>query len=248
MSYSLGDGVPAFTLPTATGDAVTVDPTSSVATVVVFTSNHCPYALAWHDRLQVLARDYAARRVSVVQINSNDEEIKPAGSTAHSAERVENGDFAGPYLRDADQGVAAAFGAQRTPEVSVIDASGTVVYHGAPDADFEDESQSAAYLRNALDDVLEHRPVERAITPAVGCTIKWGGTRAADSRLAAGLTCPRLWSNSASGRGARRTSAQHRCSARLCVSSGTPTIPSVCAGWRPKRALRLSALWARRRS
>lgn len=183
MSYSLGDRVPAFTLPTATGDVVTVDPTSSAATVVVFTSNHCPYALAWHDRLQVLARDYAAPRVSVIQINSNDEQIKPADATARSAERVENGDFAGPYLRDADQGVAAAFGAERTPEVYVIDTSGTVVYHGAPDADFDDDSRSAAYVRNALDDLLESRPIELAETPAVGCTIKWG---AAHTQLAFG--------------------------------------------------------------
>ena len=27
-------------------------------TVVVFTCNHCPYALAWHDRLMQVARDY----------------------------------------------------------------------------------------------------------------------------------------------------------------------------------------------
>jgi peroxiredoxin len=178
MSYSLGDHVPTFTLPTANGDELTVSPTYSVATVVVFTSNHCPYALAWHDRLQVLARDYVAHGVSVVQINSNDEEIKPADSTARSAERVANGEFAGPYLRDADQAVAAAFGAERTPEVYVIDASGTVVYHGAPDADYDDDSRSAAYVRNALDDLLEGNPVELPETPAVGCTIKWGAARA----------------------------------------------------------------------
>src|ERR1700742_3159292 len=33
------------------------------ATVVVFTCNHCPYALAWHDRLLAVARDYADRDV-----------------------------------------------------------------------------------------------------------------------------------------------------------------------------------------
>ena len=49
------------------------------ATVVVFTCNHCPYALAWHERIADAARDYADRGVRFLAINSNDAEPLPEG-------------------------------------------------------------------------------------------------------------------------------------------------------------------------
>ena len=77
--------------------------------------------------------------------------------------RVEAGEFASPYLFDESQEVARAWGAQKTPDVFVTDASG-VVYRGAPDADHGDPSLNAAWLREALEDVLAGRPVARPET------------------------------------------------------------------------------------
>ena len=184
MSYKVGDTVPGFTLPRAEGGELAVDPGASAATVVVFTANHCPYALAWHGRLDAVARDYAARGVSLVQVNANDEQRYPADSTAASAERVARGEFSGPYLRDLTQEVARAWGARKTPDVYVVDREGTLVYHGAPDADHGDEGANASYLREALDDVLAGRPVARAETTPVGCSVKWA------SGTPIGLTAP----------------------------------------------------------
>ena len=134
---SVGDTAPTFTLPDARGGDVTLDPSSAPATVVVFTANGCPYALAWHDRIQQVARDYAGRQVAVVQVVSNDETGHPEDSLASMRLRVENGEIAGPYLRDADQEAVAAYGATATPEVFVLDRPGVVRYHGAPDADHD---------------------------------------------------------------------------------------------------------------
>lgn len=173
MGYQVGDSVATFTLPRVDGGEVTVDPSTATATVVVFTANHCPYALAWHDRIQQVAREYAGRGVQVIQINPNNQVTHPGDSTAASAERVAAGHFAGPYLRDEPQVLTRAWGAQRTPDIFVVNATGTLVYRGAPDADYEDESQGASYLRAALDDVLAGRPVARPETSPRGCTIKW---------------------------------------------------------------------------
>jgi hypothetical protein len=173
MPYAIGDAVEGFTLPRAEGGEYPLDPGGADATVVVFTANHCPYALAWHDRIEAVGRDYAGRGVTLVQVNANDEVRYPGDSTAASAARVAAGDFAGPYLRDLTQDVARAWGAQKTPDVYVIDGTGTLVYRGAPDADHGDESQAAGYLRAALDDVLAGRPVQRPETPPVGCSLKW---------------------------------------------------------------------------
>jgi hypothetical protein len=162
----------AFTLPDTAGNDVSLHEDGARAAVVVFTCNHCPYALAWHDRIQQVARDYADRGVRVLQINANDSVKYPRDSLEAMRARVEAGEFAGPYLHDADQSVATAWGAKTTPDVFVTDASG-VVYRGAPDADHGDPSLNAAWLRDALEDVLAGRTVARAETKPVGCSIKW---------------------------------------------------------------------------
>src|SRR3954468_25002266 len=107
----VGDLAPCLVLTDVHGETVTVDPAQSRATVVVFTSNGCPYALAWHDRIQEVARDYAARGVLLVQVVSNDAEQQPLDSVESMAARVERGEVAGPFLRDEDQSAARRFGA-----------------------------------------------------------------------------------------------------------------------------------------
>ena len=162
----------AFTLPDTSGTPVALHEDGAAAAVVVFTCNHCPYALAWHDRLQDVARDYADRGVRFLQINANNAEKYPRDSVEAMRARVDSGEFAGPYLIDESQEVAKAWGATVTPDVFVTDATG-VVYRGAPDADYDDPSLNAAWLRAALDDVLAGRPVAKAETKPVGCSIKW---------------------------------------------------------------------------
>lgn len=174
MSLATGDPIPAFDLPDTAG--VRHDSTDPApATVVVFTCNHCPYALAWHDRTAQVARDLAGRGVRVLAINSNDAERYPRDSCTAMQERVaaDPGAWPMPYLHDGDQSVAHAFGAQTTPDVFVFDDAGRLAYRGAPDADYDDPAQDAAWLRAALDDVLAGRPVATPRTEPVGCSIKW---------------------------------------------------------------------------
>jgi hypothetical protein len=89
------------------------------------------------------------------------------------AQFVREQDWPIPYAYDASQDVARALGAERTPEVFVLDSEQRLAYHGAPDSNHEDPSQNAAWLRAALDAVLDGQAVERAETPARGCTVKW---------------------------------------------------------------------------
>ncbi len=169
---AIGDHAPTFALADTEGS--TYEPGDAPATVVVFTCNHCPYALAWHDRIVALARDYADRGVKVLAINPNDAERYPRDSPQAMRARIERGDFDGvPYLRDESQQVARAYGAKTTPDVFVLDADGVLRYRGAPDADHDDPAQNAAYVRDALDAVLAGREPDLAQTPPVGCSIKW---------------------------------------------------------------------------
>jgi peroxiredoxin len=173
MTFAIGDPAPAFTLPDTEGTPTALYDGTAPATVVVFTCNHCPYALAWHDRLSAVTLDYAERGVRVLQVNPNDADRYPRDSPQAMAERVARGEFAGPYLHDATQDAARRWGAQTTPDVYVLDASGRLAYRGAPDADQGDPALAAAWLREALEDVLAGRAVARPQTPPRGCSIKW---------------------------------------------------------------------------
>jgi peroxiredoxin len=172
MTAAIGEPAPTFSLPDTEG--ATHTPGAAPATVVVFTCNHCPYALAWHDRIVELAHDYAQRGVRVLAINPNDATRYPRDSIEAMRARVQRGEFDGvPYLRDESQEVARAYDAKTTPDVFVLDGAGLLRYRGAPDADYEDPSQHAAFLRDALDAILDGHDPELAQTPPVGCSIKW---------------------------------------------------------------------------
>jgi peroxiredoxin len=171
---ALGERAPDFELPATDGERHTLAAEGAPATVVYWTCNHCPYALAWHDRLHAVARDYSDRGVRFLAISSNDSEHYPADSFEAMAERVDReGDWPHPYLYDETQEIARKWGAERTPHVYVLDSDLRLRYRGAPDADYDDPSQGAAWLRDALDAVLAGREPDLAETAPEGCTIKW---------------------------------------------------------------------------
>ena len=171
MTVEIGDPAPGFSLPDTSGERWSTD--GSPATVVVFTCNHCPYALAWHERIADAARDYADRGVRFLAINANDAERFPRDSYDAMRQRVEREEWPMPYLHDASQEVARAYGAKTTPDVFVLDGDGHLRYRGAPDSDYDDPGQRAAWLREAVDAVLAGRAPEPAETRPVGCSIKW---------------------------------------------------------------------------
>jgi peroxiredoxin len=164
----IGDRAPEFTLPDTSGEEHSLRGPA----VVVFTCNHCPYALAWHDRIASAARDYP--NVAFFAINPNDAERYPRDSLDAMRERVErDGDWPMPYLRDETQEVARAYGAKTTPDLFVLDADGVLRYRGAPDPDHDDPSLNAGWLREALDQMLAGEEVARPETDPVGCSVKW---------------------------------------------------------------------------
>jgi peroxiredoxin len=173
MSIGIGETAPDFTLPDTDGNELSLADGAPV-TVVVFTCNHCPYALAWHDRILDTARDYAERGVRFLLVNPNDAERYPRDSFDAMKERVAgDGGWPAPYLRDESQEVARAYGALTTPDLFVVDGEGRLRYRGAPDADHGEPSLGAAWLREALDAVLSGEDPARSETQPVGCSVKW---------------------------------------------------------------------------
>jgi peroxiredoxin len=164
-----GATAPPFDLPGVDGAHHALADFEGMPVAVVFSCVHCPYVVAWEERLNAIARDYAGR-AGLVAVNSNHH----AGDTFEAMEeRSRERGFVFPFLRDESQDVARAYGASRTPEVFLFDASGRLAYHGAPDSDYTDPDGAEPWLREALDAVLAGERPPVAETPPVGCTVKW---------------------------------------------------------------------------
>ena len=169
---SLGDQAPPFSLPGVDGADHSPDDWAGQPVAVVFSCVHCPYVIAWEDRLNAIARDYDGR-AGLVAVNSNGAYLGD-GPDEMKARSDEKG-FAFPFVRDASQEVAQAYGAARTPEVFLFDAERRLVYHGAPDSDYENEADADPWLRDALDAVLAGEGPDPAETAPVGCSVKYAG-------------------------------------------------------------------------
>jgi peroxiredoxin len=165
----LGDSAPTFELPGVDGRTHSLDDYDGMPVAVVFSCVHCPYVVAWEDRINDIARDYEGR-AALVAINSNHH--SGDGIESMTARAQEKG-FVFPFLRDESQEVADAYQPARTPEVFLFDTDRRLVYHGAPDSNHQDAARAEPYLREALDSVLAGETPAAQETPAVGCTIKW---------------------------------------------------------------------------
>jgi peroxiredoxin len=168
---AIGAAAPDFTLPAAsggTGDVALRELVGkSKGVVLLFVSVHCPYSNDYNSRMEALAKEYAAKGIAVIGINSNFNE-KPDQVAEHAKKKS----LSFPILKDAGNKIADLYGANRTPEAFLIDSKGNVVYHGRIDESREEGEARSHDLKNALNALLSGKSVPVAETKAFGCTIK----------------------------------------------------------------------------
>lgn len=171
---SASETAPPFDLPGVDGrNHSLAEYADAPVLVLVQSCNHCPYVLAWEGRIEALQREYGARGVRIVAVNSNDAMVYPADSFEKMVEHAREAGYSFDYLYDESQEVARALGSQRTPEAFVFDADRRLVYHGAVDDHREEEDVTTHYLRDAIEASLAGESPAITDTPPVGCTVKW---------------------------------------------------------------------------
>ncbi|MBU1101583.1 MAG: thioredoxin family protein [Bacteroidetes bacterium] len=170
---NLGSHAPNFDLPGIDGEKYSYDSFfEKEAFVIIFSCNHCPYVIAYEDRMIEIQQDYPS--IQLLVINSNDSSVYPEDSFERMIQRAREKKFNFPYLRDEDQSAAKNFGATHTPEIFLIDKTKKLVFHGKIDDNWQEPGNAKEkYLRNALDELLAGKPVSVPETFTIGCTIKW---------------------------------------------------------------------------
>lgn len=122
----IGDEAPDFKLKNTDGTFITLnDLVSNRGVMLYFTSNDCPQALAYEDRLIELVRKLAPLGWKVLAINGSTLADGPDESMEGMIKRAEDKTYEFPYLRDSLQAVARAYGNAYVPQAFLLKSTGT---------------------------------------------------------------------------------------------------------------------------
>lgn len=145
--------------------------------IVIFTCNHCPFSVAYEDRIIALHKEFASKGYPVVAINPNDSKEVPEDSFKNMIRRAKEKQFPFVYLHDATQQTARTYGAVRTPHVYLLSKNNNqyrVEYIGAIDNNsHEPELVTEKYVEKAIEEILAGNEISVKSTKAIGCSIKW---------------------------------------------------------------------------
>ena len=170
-----GDPAPDFSLPDAHGQFHNLsDYLGPKGALVAFLCNHCPYVIAIAARLAADAATLMDEGIGVIAINSNDFAAYPTDAPENMPAFAARHGFRFPYLVDADQTVARAYGAVCTPDFFGLNGNGQVQYRGRlDDARMSDAAGRTPELLNAMRQIARTGVGPRDQTPSMGCSIKW---------------------------------------------------------------------------
>lgn len=177
--YKVGDKAANFSLKNTVNDKTVslTDYSKEKGVIVVFTCNHCPFAVKYESRIMALDKKYAKKGFPVVAISPNDPSIVADDTPDKMKALAKKKGYSFPYLFDETQETAKTYGATKTPHVYLLVREGSdfvVKYIGAIDDNADEEKDvKEKYVESAIENILAGKPVSPETTKAIGCGIKW---------------------------------------------------------------------------
>jgi peroxiredoxin len=171
----IGTKAPDFNLPDVDGEIISLRSLAAgkTAVVVIFTCNHCPYSIAYTERLKKIQSQYLSKGVVLVGINPDSEDKHPEDTLEDMKKYAVERNLNFHYLRDKTGETAMDYDAKVIPEAFLVDASGTIRYSGRIDDCWQSAKRVKRHdLKEALEDILHERDVAVKTTPPIGCAIK----------------------------------------------------------------------------
>lgn len=177
QGYQVGDNAMNFKLQNIDDKMVALsDYESEKGVVVIFTCNHCPYSVAYEDRIIALDKKYKELGYPVIAINPNDPISYPEDSFENMKIRAKEKGFTFPYIFDKDQKIFPVYGAKKTPHVYLLEKKENdfyVAYIGAIDDHSKDaDAVEETFLADAIDALIAGERPDPSETKAIGCSIK----------------------------------------------------------------------------
>ena len=173
----IGSGMPGmnYKLKDISGNTTTLaDVKGNKGTLVIFSCNTCPWVIRWEDRYVSIADKYTPKGIGVIAVNSNAGRFDGDDSLEKMVKHAKKNDYNFPYAQDPRSQLASKFGATKTPHIYLFDNNDLLVYMGAIDDNARDaRSVDEPYLANAIDQLIAGNPIEKPISKAIGCGIKF---------------------------------------------------------------------------
>lgn len=151
--------------------------------LVIFSCNTCPFVVGtgdkegWEGRYNEIADLCNSYKVGSVLVNSNEAKRPTGGDNMEDMKaRADQMNYKMTYALDYDSKLANAFGARTTPHVFLFDKDLKLIYSGKIDDNVDSkDAVKENYLRDALTNHINGKPIKPDNTPAMGCSIKREG-------------------------------------------------------------------------
>lgn len=177
---AIGDDVPDFSLPAATGNPVSLAAHKGKYIVLEWTNRDCPFVQRQYvgGHMQKLQAEVAAQGVVWLTITSSAKGREGYVTAEQAAAWVrEKQSACTAYLLDSDGKVARLFGARSTPHLFIISPAGKLLYSGAIDsiasADPADLAKAKNYVRLGLQEAMAGKPLTHPTSRPYGCGLKY---------------------------------------------------------------------------
>jgi AhpC/TSA family protein len=149
------------------------DAMSKNGLLVMFTCNTCPVVHSYKSRTIEVCKYAQDKQIGVILLNSNEAYRNDGDSFNDMKDYAKDQSYNWAYALDNNSAMADAFGATRTPECFLFNASGKLVYHGAIDNNPNAPGEvTRKHLVVAMDEMLTGKDVSVKTTRSIGCSIK----------------------------------------------------------------------------
>jgi len=170
----IGEPAPDFSLLDSEGTKHTLSGFKDKLVVLEWVNQQCPFSVAAVPVMKDLQKKYHDKGIVWLGIEST--HWRTPEENAHY---IKEKSLGFPILMDNDGRVGRLYGAKVTPHIFIIN-KGTLVYAGALQAESKGEQkpeQKDAVVRNYVDEalqaLLDNKPVPLAETTPRGCTVKY---------------------------------------------------------------------------
>jgi hypothetical protein len=176
----IGQPAPDFSALDSKGGSRRLSEYRGKTVVLEWTNADCPYTRKHYSSgnmqgLQKLAQENGVIWLSVISSAPGKQGfVDGPGADALTRTR---GAAPSAVLLDPKGSVGRLYRAKTTPQLFVIDATGTLQYMGGIDsiasADIDDIARAEPYLKEAMLAVVRGQPVAHAVTRPYGCSVKY---------------------------------------------------------------------------
>ena len=179
FAADIGKPAPDFTATDINGNTVHLSDYKGKIVVIESYNSDCPYCHNQYKTgaMQDLQKDMASKGVVWLIVNS----VNPNNHSHRTPDQAkqelasEKMDVTA-WIDDGSGAVGHLYNMKTTPDMYVIDKNGTLVYQGAIDDQpdpFHDPKTANNYVKDAVNDLLDGKPIAVTETKPYGCSVKY---------------------------------------------------------------------------